>query len=67
MNESINLDKLNRELTTIKQSMVTRRELEQLLETIAVLSNKDTMTQIEKSEEDIKNGRIKKVFSVADL
>ena len=56
-------DKLNH----IEQKMVTREELEQVVETICVLSNSDTMSQIAQSEQDICNGDFKEIDSIEDL
>ena len=47
--------------------MVTKEELNSAIETIAILSNEDTMRQIVESEEDIKAGRFKEIESVDDL
>ncbi|MEK6872960.1 MAG: hypothetical protein AABW90_03030 [Nanoarchaeota archaeon] len=47
--------------------MVTKQELEQALDTIAVLSNEETMRQIRESENDITIGRFKEVNSIEEL
>ncbi len=47
--------------------MVTKKEIESLIDTIGIMSNPKTMKQIAKSMEDIKHGRVKEISSVKDL
>lgn len=67
MEEQVNLSDIYRELKKIERAMVTKSEMEKALETIAILSNEDTMEQIIQSEEDIKSGNIKEINSTDDL
>ena len=67
MEKSINLEDVYMKLKVIEQSMVTKRELDEALETVFVSSNEDTMRQIEESEGDIKARRVKKINSVKDI
>ena len=67
MEPSININDLYRTLIEIKRRMVTKHELEQALETIAVLSNAKTMRQIAASEADIRAGNVKEILSAHDL
>ncbi len=67
MEESIGMIDLYRELKRIEQKMVTKEEFNIAVETLSILTNEDTMEQLEKSEEDIKRGRIRKVSSVNDI
>ena len=67
MEQSISLNELYGKLQNIEKAMVTRNELNQLVETLAVLSNPDTMKQINESEKDILEGNIKEINSVRDL
>ena len=67
MEKSINLEDVYMKLKIIEQSMVTKRELDEALETVFVSSNEDTMRQIEESEGDIKARRVKKINSVKDI
>jgi PHD/YefM family antitoxin component YafN of YafNO toxin-antitoxin module len=67
MPETITIDKIYDELKTIERKMVTKEEMERIIDTIEILSNPDTMDQIRQSEEDIKSGRIKEVKSARDL
>ncbi len=42
-------------------------ELESLIETLEIISDKNLLAQISKSEEDIKEGRITEVDSVEEI
>lgn len=59
MEQTINLMDVYKELLAIRKNMVTRAEMTSLVESISVASNQDTMSQLQKSEADIKAGRIK--------
>jgi len=67
MAEAITLDRLYEELKLIEKKMVTKDEIEQILETAKILSNENTIAQIKQSEKDIKAGRIKEVKSISDI
>ncbi len=67
MVEAITINNIYDELKTIERKMVTKEEMERILETIEILSNQDTMKQIRQSEEDIQDGRIKEVKSARDI
>ena len=67
MPETITIGKVYDELKIIERKMVTKDEMERIIDTIEILSNPDTMEQIRQSEEDIKAGRIKAVKSVCDI
>ena len=67
MLETVTLKDVYRELREIKQRMVSKEEVQQLLETIEILHNPQTMRQIRASEEDIRAGRTKLVRGVKDL
>ncbi len=41
--------------------MATKEELAQAMETFCILSNEDTIQQIESSESDIKRGKFKQI------
>ena len=64
---TINLLDIYRKLKLIEQSMVTKEELDAALEEVIVISNEDTMRQIEESEKDIKSGKVKKINSYKSL
>jgi len=65
--ESINLIDIYNKLKEIEINMATKKELSEAMETICILSNEDTMNQIESSEGDIKRGNFKEISSVEDL
>jgi hypothetical protein len=65
--ESINLMDVYKKLKEIERNMATKEELAQALETVCIMSNEDTMSQICDSEEDIKQGKCKEIKSVKDL
>ncbi len=65
--ESVSLMNIYKQLKEIKKNMATKRELAQTMETFCILSNEDTLQQIESSERDIKSGKFKKIISVEDL
>ncbi|MCQ3921639.1 MAG: hypothetical protein DPW13_11885 [Planctomycetes bacterium] len=61
------MEKLSRRVRAIEEKMVTKEELEALIDTVEILSNPATMAQIRASEADIKAGRVKEIRSVEDL
>jgi predicted transcriptional regulator len=65
--EQITNREILEKLKHIEKTMATRQELEEAMETIAVLSNEDTLNQIKESEKDINNGNFKEINSVEDL
>ena len=65
--ETIDASEINRRLNQIEESMITRQEFKKIIETIAVLSNEDTMNQIRNSEEDISKDKFKIINSVKDI
>ena len=67
MPETITIGKVYDELKVIERKMVTKDEMERIIDTIEILSNPDTMEQIRQSEDDIGSGRIKEVKSVCDI
>jgi len=65
--DSVNLIDVYKKLKEIERKMATKEELANAMETLCILSNEDTMQQIELSEEDIKKGKLKQVSSTEDL
>lgn len=47
--------------------MIAKEELNGLLETVEILSNKNTMEQIKKSEKDIRYSKVKEIKFVGDI
>ncbi len=67
MEKTINLQDIYEELKMIERTMITKKELKRILTTFEIFSNEDTMSQIRKSEEDIRRGNFKEVNSVRDI
>jgi hypothetical protein len=65
--ESISLLEIYKKLKEIERNMATKEELAQAMETVCIMSNEDTMQQIESSESDIKRRKFKEIRSVEDL
>ena len=67
MTEAITMEKVFDELKKIERRMVTKEDMEALVDTIEITSNPETMKQVMQSEEDIKRGRVKIVHSVKGM
>jgi len=67
MTNSVTIEDVYQELKRIKERMVTREDIESLIDSIEISDNPETMDALHKSEHDIKSGRVKAVTSVEDL
>ncbi len=67
MANAITLSELQEEIKKMRKTMVTKQELESWLETMAIMSNLDTMKQIEASEQDVREGRFTEINSIYEL
>jgi hypothetical protein len=67
MPESITIEDVYHELLVIERKMVTRDDLDALVDSVEILSNPKTMEALRKSDLDIKEGRIKEVSSVEEM
>ena len=67
MTEAISLKDVYNELRRIEKNMVTKTEVESLIDTIGILGNPETMKQIADSIQDIEKGKVKEINSVHDL
>jgi len=67
METIINLSDVYKKLKEIERNMATKQELAEAIETVCILSNEDTISQIESSEKDIKRGKFKEISSIEDL
>ena len=47
--------------------IITRKDLNALIDSLEILSNPKTMEALRKSDQDIKAGRVKEVTAVKDL
>ena len=65
--EEVSLKQVYEELRKIEQKMITKEEIESLIETVEIMSNPRMVRKIADSMEDIKNGRVKKIKSVNDM
>jgi hypothetical protein len=64
---SVTIQEVYDKLLTIEEHMVTKEELEPFIDTIEIISNPATMQALIKSDDDIRNGRIRKITGVDDL
>ncbi len=67
MTQAITLNNLQQEIEKMKKAMVTKQELESWIDTLAIMSNDETMKQIEASEREIAADRGREIKSVSDL
>lgn len=67
MADSVTIEDVYQEIKRLKEKMVTRKDIEALIDTVEILSNPKTMEALHKSERDIKAGRVRKVTSAKDL
>ena len=67
MHKSVTIQDVYDALKRVEDKMVTREEIEALVDSVEILSNPKTMEALRKSEEDIKAGGVKEVTSVDDL
>ena len=65
--ESINLIDIYNKLKEIEINMATKEELAKAIETISILSNEETIEQIDSSNNDIKKGKFKIIKSTQDI
>lgn len=65
--ETVTIKQVYDELKALEQKIVTKHDLNQIVETIGIMSNPETMKQIKRSEEDIRHGRVKKINSAKEL
>ena len=64
---TVTIEDVFQELKTIERTMVTREDLDAIIDSIEILSNPKTMAALRKSDLDIKEGRVKEVSSVEEL
>ena len=67
MEQQINPKMIYGKLLEMQKSMITRNEMNNFIETIQILSNPETMKQIQESERNIGKGEIWEINSVRDL
>ncbi len=64
---SITIEDVYQELKAIERKMVTREDLDALIDSVEIFSNPKTMEALRKSDLDIKEGRVKEVSSLEEL
>ena len=67
MPESVTIQDVYEALKRVEEKMITREEIEALIDSVEMLSNPKTMEALRRSDQDIKSGRVKEVRSVDDL
>lgn len=67
MAKGVTLEKVYDKLPEIESEMATKKKVDELIETIDIVSNPEIMKKIKQSENDIKKGKTKKVSSVKDM
>ncbi len=67
MPETITIEQVYNEIKRIERNMVTKQEMENMIATIEVMGNPDTMRQIAESSDDISKGKTKLINSAKDL
>ena len=67
MPELVTIQDLYETLKRIEQKMVTREEVDALIDSVEILNNPKTMAALHKSDQDIEAGRVREVTSVKEL
>jgi len=67
MEPQIILKNIYEELKKIEMSMITRDDMNRFVETFEILSNPETMAQINQSERDINSENVQEINSMNDL
>ncbi|MBS3138009.1 hypothetical protein J4232_06265 [Candidatus Woesearchaeota archaeon] len=67
MQETTIINKIYNKLKNIEKNMITRKDMDKLVDTLEIMQNPDTMEQLKASNEDKKQGRIKVITSMKDL
>ncbi len=67
MSQAISIQQVYDELKKIEKNMVTKKDVEALVDTIEILSNQETMQQLAGSAKDIAKANVKEIYSVQDL
>ena len=67
MPELVTIQDVYKTLKRIEEKMVTREEVEALIDSVEILNNPKTMDALHKSDQDIEAGRVKVVTSVKEL
>ena len=64
---AVTIQEVYDKLLVIEEHMVTKEDLEPMVDTIEIFSNPATMQALARSDEDIKNGKVRKITGIDDL
>jgi len=67
MHEPVTIQDVYEALKRVEEKMVTREDIDALIDSVEILITPKTMAVLHKSDQDIKAGRVKEVTSVEDL
>ena len=67
MQETTIINKIYNKLKNIEKNMITRKDMDKLVDTLEIMQSPDTMEQLKASNEDKKQGGIKVITSMKDL
>lgn len=67
MSSGVTIEQVYQEIKKIREDMVRKEDLEALVDTVEILSNPSKMQSLQKSDQDIRDGRVKEITSVEDL
>ena len=67
MTQIVTIEDDYQKIKAIEKTMVTRQNLDALIDSIEIKSNPETMEALHKSDIDIKEGRYNEISSVDDL
>jgi CBS-domain-containing membrane protein len=67
MPEVVTIQEVYEALKRIEEKMITREDVEALIDSVEILSNPKTMKALHESNQDIKAGRVKEIASVKEM
>ncbi|MBU7023157.1 MAG: hypothetical protein HXS40_03235 [Theionarchaea archaeon] len=67
MPDSATLQDVYETLKRIEEKMISREDVEALIDTVEILNNPETMKAIRRSDRDIQAGRVRAISSVKEM
>jgi CBS-domain-containing membrane protein len=67
MPEVVTIQDIYKALKRIEEKMITREDVEAIIDSVEILSNPKTMKALHESDQDIKAGHVKEIASVKEL
>lgn len=67
MPDSATLQDVYETLKRIKEKIISREDVEALIDTVEILNNPETMKAIRRSDRDIQAGRVRAISSVKEM